>query len=185
MKITSGEYKYRKLITPRGYETRPTSEKVREAVFSMIGDKIEDAMVLDLFAGSGSLGLEALSRGAKRSLFCDNSQSSIDAIKENIDSCKANLWADVYKGDFKRNLDRLNEPFDIIFLDPPYKMGYYEQCIRIITERKLLNDEGIIIVEHDSKSDMNFEEYNLIKIKEKSYGTIGISIFKPNDIAIE
>ncbi|HKK95781.1 MAG TPA: 16S rRNA (guanine(966)-N(2))-methyltransferase RsmD [Anaerovoracaceae bacterium] len=185
MKITSGEYKHRKLIIPYGYETRPTSAKVREAVFSMIGENVYDAMVLDLFAGSGSMGLEALSRGAKRCLFCDNSQKSIDAIKENIDKCKANMWSDIYKGDFKKNLDRINESFDIIFLDPPYKLGYYEECINIITEKGLLNEDGIIIIEHDIRDVFEYEKYNLNKIKEKNYGKIGISIFKFVNIALE
>ncbi|MBK5253543.1 MAG: 16S rRNA (guanine(966)-N(2))-methyltransferase RsmD [Peptostreptococcaceae bacterium] len=178
MKITTGGFKYRNLTTPKGYDVRPTSEKVREAIFSMIGVTIGGANVLDLFAGTGSLGLEALSRGADKCTFNDNSAKSLQALNENIENCKAEELSTVFRGDFKRTLDRMTEPFDIIFLDPPYKAGFYDDAFVLISQNNLLKEDGLLIVEHNKRDGFDDEKSGFIKIKEKRYGTIGVSVFK-------
>ncbi|NLY81588.1 MAG: 16S rRNA (guanine(966)-N(2))-methyltransferase RsmD [Clostridiales bacterium] len=178
MRITSGDFKYRRLIAPKGYDSRPTSEKVREAVFSMIGTNIEGANVLDLFAGTGSLGLEALSRGADKCTFNDNSSKSLEALRENIENCKAEGWSTVLRGDFKRTLDKATEPFDIIFLDPPYKAGFYDDAFKLISEKNLLKEDGLLIVEHNKRDGLDDKKAGFVKIKEKRYGSVGVSVFK-------
>jgi len=175
MKINAGNFKYRNLEIPK--EARPTSEKVREAVFSMINQDIHSAVVLDLFAGSGSLGLEALSRGAKKCYFNEVSAKNIVVLKDNVSLCKAEEMSEISKSDFRRCLSQIGEKLDIIFLDPPYSSGYYDEAINLIAENEMLSSGGIIVAEHDIKKPLN-EEYGNIKcVKKKKYGTIGVDIF--------
>ena len=126
MRIITGDFKGRRLEMPENYNIRPTTEKVQEAVFSIIAGNLEDAVCVDLFAGTGNLGLEALSRGAKKCYFGDNSRESLALIKRNIAMCRAEDRSRVMPGDFEKVLARLgekDEKIDIFFLDPPYREG--------------------------------------------------------------
>ena len=179
MRIVSGEYKGRRLEMPENYDIRPTSEKVKEAIFSIISGNVPDAVCIDLFSGTGSIGLEALSRGAAKCYFGDNSKSSLELTKRNIKMCRAEEKSIVISGDFEKVLSRIgerNEKADIIFLDPPYKMGLYSKCFEIIENLNLLSQEGIIVAEHDSKDEFEPEIGSFKKLKEKKYGSIGITI---------
>lgn len=175
MKINSGEYKYRNIEVPAN--VRPTTEKVREAVASMIMDRIPGAKVLDLFAGSGSMGLELLSRGAEHCVFNERSRQVRRILESNIVNCGAESRCTVKQLEFERFLETTNDTYDIIFLDPPYMEGYYEKAIGLICSRGLLNKGGLIVAEHlyDNILSVSFE--NLTKIKEKKYGTIGVDVF--------
>lgn len=180
MRIITGDFKGRRLEMPDNYNIRPTTEKVKEALFSMISGNLYDAVCVDLFCGTGNLGLEALSRGAEKCYFCDNSRSSIELTKRNIEMCKAEQWSQIIAGDFEKALDTISssgKKVDIFFLDPPYKKGLYDRCLELIREKKLLSDEGIIVCEHDIKDDFADEKEGYIKIKEKKYGSIGITIY--------
>lgn len=178
MRIITGEYRGRKLETPMGNHVRPTSDKVKESIFNLLMNDIWDAVCVDLFAGTGGLGLEALSRGARKCYFCDNSRDSISLIKKNIAKCNAQNKSIVLPGDFTRALTGLKEQADIFILDPPYKEGLYEKCLSIIDTLDLLTDEGIIIAEHGARDDVPGAVGNLVKIKDKRYGTIMISIYR-------
>ncbi len=178
MRIITGEYRGRKLETPIGNHVRPTSDKVKESIFNLLMNDIWDAVCVDLFAGTGGLGLEALSRGARKCYFCDNSRDSIGLIKKNIAKCNAQSKSVVLPGDFTRALSGLTEQADIFILDPPYKDGPYEKCLGLIDTLDLLTDEGIIIAEHGFRDELPEITGNLKRIKEKRYGTIKLSIYR-------
>lgn len=176
MKITSGDYKYRNIEIPKGI--RPTTEKVREAIFSMIRDWIPQARVLDLFAGSGALGLEALSRGASKCYFNDSNRLNCKILSSNVSNCKAGEYSTITNLDYKTCISKLQEKLDIVFLDPPYiETEYYDLTMKLLQENDLLEEGSIVVAEH-IYDNILLESYGkLIKIKEKKYGTIGVDIF--------
>ena len=176
MKINSGRFKYRKLEIPES--ARPTTEKVREAVFSMLMGRVEGATVLDLFAGSGSLGLEALSRGAEYCVFNEGDRKNYKILRNNIENCKAEEISSSYNNDFRKALVLANREFDIIFIDPPYREGYYGEVFELIEEYGLLADEGVIVVEHLNDNSLSDNFGSFVKTKEKRYGTIGVDFFE-------
>ena len=180
MRIITGDFKGRRLEMPENYNIRPTTEKVKEAVFSIIAGNLEDAVCVDLFAGTGNLGLEALSRGAKKCYFGDNSRESLALIKRNIAMCRAEDRSLVMPGDFEKVLARLgekDEKIDIFFLDPPYREGLYDKCFELIREYDLLAEEGIIIAEHNVKDVLWEGICGFQLIKERTYGTVAITIY--------
>lgn len=177
MRIIAGEYKGRRLKAPFDNRIRPTTDKVKEAVFSILTNDIYGSNVLDLFAGTGNLGLEALSRGAEHCWFCDNSRDSIRLLKENIAYCGAEERSTVLTGDFRNTLGRLIRPMDVILLDPPYNMGMLPECFSLIAEYGLLSQDGLIIAEHRREEVLPEELSRFQKIKERKYGTVVISIY--------
>lgn len=177
MRIVAGDFKGRRLETPDNYDIRPTSEKVKEALFSIISGNLYDAVCCDLFAGTGNLGLEALSRGASKCYFGDNSRVSIELVRRNVEHCRAEEWSQVIFGDYEKVLTKIHEPVDIFFLDPPYKKGLYEDCFRLISEMNLLAEEGIIVAEHASEDEFPEEIEGFIKLKERRYGSMTITIY--------
>lgn len=177
MRIIAGDYKGRKLQSPANYSIRPTTDKVKEALFSILTQKIRDSRVLDLFAGTGNLGIEALSRGAKLCVFADSSRESLRLIRENIAHCKAEEGARVEAGDYRKVLGNQTEPFDIILLDPPYNKGLLDDCFRLISENHLLTEEGVIVAEHRREEIMPEEFYGFRKKKERRYGIVMLSIY--------
>jgi len=176
MRVIAGEYKGRKLQPPADNSVRPTTDKVKEALFSILTDRIWGSKVLDLFAGTGNLGIEALSRGAELCVFCDSSRESIKLIKQNIAHCKAE-GAIVKAGDFRKVLSNLNQKFDIIILDPPYEKGMLDPCFELIREYDLLAEDGVIVAEHRREEEMPDELYGFERIKERRYGIIKLSIY--------
>jgi len=177
MRIISGEYRGRKLESPKNNDVRPTTDKVKEAMFSILMPYLDNACCLDLFSGTGGLGLEAISRGAAFCVFCDNDRASIALTKENIKKCGAELKARVIQGDYMKALERADEKFDIILIDPPYGAGLYEKCLTSIEKLDLLDDEGIIIVEHEKNVELPISVGKYSRIKEKKYGTTILSLY--------
>ncbi|MDO4745900.1 MAG: 16S rRNA (guanine(966)-N(2))-methyltransferase RsmD [Bacillota bacterium] len=177
MRIIAGEYKGRRLESPADYSVRPTTDKVKEALFSILTEKIWGSRVLDLFSGTGNLGIEALSRGARECVFCDSSRESLRLIKSNIAHCKAQDGARVVPGDFRKTLANLEGEFDIILLDPPYGKGFLEPAFEIISQQSLLAEDGVIVAEHRKEEEMPDELYGFTKIKERKYGVIKLSIY--------
>ena len=175
MRIISGKYKGRYIT---GFDidgTRPTMDRVKESLFGMIQDYISDSSCLDLFAGSGSLGIEALSCGAKECYFVDNNINIINILKKNINTIEN---AFIIKKDFKNSLKEFsnqNKTFDVIFLDPPYKLNLINPAINIILENNLLKDNGIIICEYETEK---INTNNLKIFKERKYGSKKIIILK-------
>lgn len=180
MRIITGDFKGRRLEMPENDSIRPTTEKVKEALFSIIAGNLYDAVCVDLFSGTGNLGLEALSRGAQKCYFSDNSRASIELTKRNIAMCRAEEWSVVVPGDYEKMLNYLaakGEKVDIFFVDPPYRKGLYDRCFELIEELDILADEGIIVAEHPSADSFDDEICGFVKLKEKSYGSIGITIY--------
>ncbi len=177
LRIISGKARGTKLNTLEGVETRPTLDRVKEALFNIIQNNIYDAKVLDLFAGSGALGIEMLSRGAKEAILCDKSYKSIQIIKDNVEKTHFEEKAKVVNADYKKILETLrNEKFDIIFLDPPYKSNFDIEALKIIIKQDMLSENGIIILETDCEKKKQ-EELNRININIydlRNYGRVSL-----------
>ena len=178
MRIITGSLKGRRLESPKNDKIRPTSDKVKEAIFSMLFDEFYDMPVCDLFAGTGNLGLEAISRGASRCYFADSARESISLLKRNIAYCNVGDKAVLLAGDYVTALQRIREKMSVIFLDPPYEAGYMQKAIETIDTLDLLEDGGSIVAEHSAfeKLDDSIGKYQ--KVKEKCYGKIVISIYR-------
>ena len=150
MRIISGKARGTKLYTLEGENTRPTLDRVKESIFSIIQSEIEGAKILDLFAGSGAIGLEFLSRGAEKAVLCDNSKEAINIIKKNIEKTHTEKQASLINTDFENCLEKLkDEQFDIIYLDPPYATDYIYKAIQKIIKLNIINKESLIIIETD------------------------------------
>lgn len=179
MKITSGKYKYRNIELPKGI--RPTTGKVREAVLSMVGPWIEGAAVMDMFAGSGSLGLEALSRGAAHCYFCESSRANSKVLISNIAECVAGDESTVYNTDYQAAITKLGSlgiTMDIVFMDPPYEeLSYYEKGMMMMQEEGLLDEGSLVVAEHLYDNKLSDRYGSLHKIKEKRYGSIGVDVY--------
>ncbi len=179
MRVISGIYKGRQL---KGYTlkgTRPTMDRVKESLFDILGDKVEKSVCLDLFAGSGNLGIEALSRGAKFGYFVDREYMAYKTIKDNLSLLNI-LNAEVLNMDYLKALERLNTiKFDIIFLDPPYKSDYLEKAVRKISDLRLLNDKGIVVLESDDINKLYYNDY-FREVVTRKYGDKYIRIIERN-----
>lgn len=179
MKITSGEYKYRKIEVPKGI--RPTTEKVREAIFSMINQWLPDANVFDMFAGSGAMGLEALSRGAEKCAFCEASRANFKVLLSNISGCGASEKSIAINKDYKAAIASLagdGNKLDIVIMDPPYdQTDYYKIAMDMLQEYELLDDGSIVVCEHLYDDKLSDTYGKLEKIKDKKYGSIGVTVY--------
>lgn len=176
MRVISGTARGKKLNTLDGLETRPTLDRVKEALFSKIQFDIKDKDILDLFSGSGALAIEALSRGAKSAVLCDNSKKAIQIIKRNLEETKTQERAEVINKDYLdalKNLKERSKKFDIIFLDPPYKTDFIEKAIKYIFKYELLAEDGFIISETDDENKIKQNEDIEIYDKRK-YGIVFI-----------
>ena len=175
MRVISGKYKGKIL---EGFDidgTRPTMDRVKESLFGMIQNNIIDSVCLDLFAGSGSLGIEALSNGASKCYFIDNNKEVIKILNRNLDKIENSI---IIKDNYDNFLNNTNEKFDIIFLDPPYKTNELDKILLIINDNlNILNKDALIICETDEKID--YTKYNNLFIyKEKCYGSKTVTILK-------
>ncbi len=181
MRIITGSAKGTKLKTPQGLNTRPTADRIKESLFNILGPRINGAAVLDLFAGTGNLGLEALSRGARHAIFVDHSPVSIGIIKDNAIRTGLQEKCDVFRGDVLKILLRLqreNKFFDIIFCDPPYNQGWIQQVVAFLDVNSLMNPQGILVLEH-SRHDELTTELNVLQVKRmERYGETVLSFLQ-------
>ena len=182
MRIISGTARGNKLFTLEGLETRPTLDRVKESIFNIIQAKISGSIILDLFSGSGAIGLEMLSRGAQRAVLCDNSKKAIEIIKKNVEKTHMQEKAEIYNLDFEKCLEKLKKrKFDIIYLDPPYATNYVEKSLKKIIELELATEETSIIVETDDEKRILKEIENIeeVEIKDKrQYGRATVIFLK-------
>lgn len=178
MRIIAGEYKGRRLAAPTDRKIRPTTDKVKEAVFSMLMPYLEDAIVVDLFSGTGNMGLEALSRGAVHCYFCDLSKESLSLVRQNVDICKAAAKSTLILGDYRHALKKIKGKVDLMILDPPYKGGLLSDCIDFIEKERAMDPGGIIVAEYGDDVDLPDRFGSFIRIKHKEYGTVRISIYE-------
>ncbi len=178
MRIVAGEFRGRKLHAPRGQDIRPTTDRVKEAVFSMVAPRIPGAAVLDLFAGSGALGLEALSRGADRVVFVDRSPRAIELVKANVALCGVEDRCRVILGAGEQIVKRLaadGERFHLFFLDPPYGKGHVEEALSLLGA--LTHPDGMVIAECHVKDEPPKRCGGWVRIKERRYGDTLIAVF--------
>ena len=175
MRIISGDAKGTKLETLEGENTRPTLDRVKEALFSIIQNYIYQAEVLDLFSGSGALAIESISRGAKNAISCDNNRKAVQIIKRNIQKTHYENKIEVINKDYKKVLEEIKEKqFDIIFLDPPYKSNYGINAAKIILENNMVKEDGIIVFETDEAEEEFIKNTNEIAkvIDLRKYGRV-------------
>ena len=154
MRVITGKARGIVLKTPSGMATRPTADRVKEAIFNIIQFDIPTASVLDLFGGTGQLGIEALSRGANRAVFIDEREDACKLIKENLKRTKLEAYGRVIRSDYMSYLKSCKDKFDIILLDPPYAEVYLENSLKIITEIDILQSGGIIVTERPLGKDL-------------------------------
>ena len=178
MRIVGGKYRHREIIYPNdSSHTRPTKDRIREAIFSALGD-ISNARVLDLYAGSGAMGIEALSRGASHVTFVDISPLAIKVIKDNINKLKiSDDECEVIKDSDFHALERFSlnqEKFDLVILDPPYQEGQYEEVLSFLINKDLLHNSAVIVME--SNRPIKLENIDYQKNKEYHYGDIMVDI---------
>ncbi len=177
MNVIAGKYKGRKLNTVENSSTRPTLARVKTSLFCMIDEYISNSIVLDLFAGSGALGIECISRGAEMVYFCDSQKVACDVIASNLKNITEHYK--ILNYDYKVALNSLkNVKFDLVFLDPPYITDYGEKAIEILIDYNMLNNGAVIIFEHDAKKSLQTLSKDCIIIKQKVYGTKMITILK-------
>lgn len=179
MRVITGIARGHRLIAPEGLETRPTSDKVKEGVFSSIQFELEGADVLDLFAGSGQMGIEALSRGAAHAVFVDSSAKSIKCVNENLRSTKLDKSAEVITRDSYDYIRLTSQQFDIIILDPPYRHGHIPKLLPLAAAK--LRDGGFIICEYEKEAEQPDAPEGMALKKVYSYGKICVAVFvKPS-----
>lgn len=180
MRVISGAAKGISLKAVPGQATRPTSDKVKEAIFSRIGPYFTGGAVLDLFAGTGALGIEALSRGADIAIFIDHSRASITVIHENLRLTSLEQQAEVYRNDAMRAMKALAKrelKFHYVFIDPPYKMNHMEELILLLQEYALLHPDALIVAEYDAAVPCAKRIGQFIQKKTNTYGDTAISIY--------
>lgn len=181
MRIIGGEYRSRLIEMPKDVAIRPTQDRVREAIFNILGD-VSDKKILDLFAGSGAFGLEAISRGASRATFVDVNSKCTKVVEANIESLNIEEYRyDIIRGNVFAVLPRLekeSEVFDIVFLDPPYHKDLARKCLICLDYYDILAPNALIVVEHFKKDSLETDLEVLELEKEKIYGDTVITIFK-------
>lgn len=181
MRVIAGKYRGRKLLGPKHQGLRPTADRVKEALFNIIGAKIIDADFLDLFTGTGAIGIEALSRGAQSVVFSDDNNSSIKLLRENLKILVPDDQYRVFHLPGRRVLEILSKEncnFDIIFLDPPFKAGLLQETIQAIINFNLLKDDALITVEHPR--DLVISDPGFPETQTRQYGDISLTFFWRN-----
>ncbi len=177
MRVITGTARGTKLKTLEGLATRPTSDRVKEAVFNIIQFEVEGRRVLDLFAGSGQLAIEALSRGAAYAVLVDQSAEAVKVVKENLKKVKFDQQSSVFQLDYLRYLSTTHEKFDIIFLDPPYAEKFLENALRKISEIDILSEGGIIVCERSREKVLPATVGDLICSKDYNYGKTAVNLY--------
>lgn len=178
MRVITGTARGVQLKTPEGMVTRPTADRVKEAMFSIIHFDIPGADVLDLFGGTGQLGIEALSRGAKSAVFVDAGEPACRLIRENLKRCRMEGQGRVVRSDYLDYLDRAKEQFDIILLDPPYAEVFLENALNRITEIDILRSGGIIVTERPLGKELPWEFSGYERSKDYKYGKTLLTIYR-------
>lgn len=176
MRIISGEHKGRKLVGPnKKSKTRPTKDQVKEAVFDILGPIKENSVIFDLFAGTGQIGIEFLSRGGEFCYFCEQSSSMVACILENLEKVKYMDRSKVLRGDFRRRINHIDRKIDYLYIDPPYYEGMVEEALIKVRNKKILNDGALIVVECAEDEALVFPEtYELLTEREYKFNRISL-----------
>lgn len=175
MRVITGTARGKRLVTAEGMDVRPTPERVKEAMFSAIQFDIEGRAILDLFAGSGQIGIEALSRGAEKAVFVDQSPVSIEHINRNLKTTGFTDKAKVIRGDYTAVLLGMTEVFDYVFLDPPYASGFLEKAIKLL--QKNVKEHGLIICEHPKEQSLPASVDDFVVKKQYRHGKVCLTVY--------
>lgn len=178
MRVISGTARGTILKTPEGMLTRPTTDKVKEALFSILQFDLPGAKVLDLFAGTGQLGIEALSRGAACAVFVDHRQEACALVRENLRRTKLENQAQVIRGDYLGFLENCRNRFDIVILDPPYAEVFLENALKKLIQIDILQTGGIIVAEHPLEKDFPYEFEGYTRSRDYKYGKILLTLYR-------
>ena len=181
MRVIAGTARGIRLDTPKGLETRPTGERVKEAVFSMLHFDLPGAKILDLFGGTGQLGIEALSRGAMRAVFVDKSDAACKLIRDNVKKTGFSNNTKIVKTDYETYLKGCCEKFNIVLLDPPYAEVFLENAIKLITEIDILQTNGIIVAERPLGKELSCSIPGYSRSKDYKYGNTLIALYRKNE----
>ena len=188
MRIVAGKFKGRRLKTPKGSEVRPTADRVKESLFRIFGEQVVDADFLDLCAGTGSIGLEALSQGAGSATFVDSNYHSVRVIESNLEMCgfdRKHPQVMLIHLDARKALTRLGKrkaKFDLIYFDPPYASKIHESCVKQIAEANLLSSDGVLVVEHGKVRETDWAKSlildELVLSRQERYGDTMLSFYR-------
>ena len=178
MRVIAGTAKRIQLKTVEGMDTRPTTDRIKETLFNMISEYLADSSFLDLFSGSGAIGIEALSRGAQSAVFVDEQENACRLIRENLKRTKMDSCAKVVRSDYMIYLRTCKEKFDIIFLDPPYAEVFLENSLKMITEIDILQSGGIIVTERPVGKELPWDFPGFERSRDYKYGKTLITIYK-------
>jgi len=181
MRVISGTARGVTLKTPEGLSTRPTTDRIKEAMFSIIQFDIPGTKVLDLFGGTGQLGIEALSRGAKSAVFVDSADSACRLIRENLSKAKLQTAAKVIRSDYLTFLKSTKEKFDIILLDPPYAEVFLENSLKMISEIDILQTNGIIVTERPVEKELSWDFPGYSRSRDYKYGKTFLTIYRKDN----
>ncbi|MCL1896886.1 MAG: 16S rRNA (guanine(966)-N(2))-methyltransferase RsmD [Clostridiales bacterium] len=178
MRVIAGDFKGRRLTAPKGLDVRPTPERVKEAIFSMVQPYLAGAVCLDLFAGTGALGIEALSRGARFVYFCDSAPLSIAALKQNLDICRVDPGrAVVLAGDWHKAYTNISGKCNLVFIDAPYDMCvYYSHMLQTLASWHVLEEGALVVLERDAGKGGYALPGGFEIVREKRYGSVGIDL---------
>ena len=178
MRVISGKARGVQLKTPDGMQTRPTADRVKEALFSILQFDLPGARVLDLFGGTGQLGIEAMSRGARSAVFVDASDSACRLIKENLKRAKMEQDAQVVRCDYLEYLQRCRETFDLVLLDPPYAEVFLENALKKLTEIDILQSGGIIVAERPVEKELSLDFSGFTRSRDYKYGKTVLTLYR-------
>jgi 16S rRNA (guanine(966)-N(2))-methyltransferase RsmD len=181
MRVIAGEAKGRRLRGPRGTETRPTSDKVKEALFSILGDRVKNARMLDLFAGTGGIGIEALSRGAAHLDFVESDEVLADILEQNLTACGFSDRADVHRSDAFRFVKQIRQPYDLVFADPPYHTWHLKKLLPALGQGAMITANGLAIVEHFRKIKLPPRLGLLETVRSYEYGDTILTLYRKEE----
>ena len=181
MRVISGTARNKPLLSVEGMDTRPTIDRVKEGVFSSIQFIIPGARVLDLFSGTGQMGIEALSRGAKRAVFVDSGDAACKLMKENLRRSKLEGQGTVVRSDYLQYLSRCREKFSIVFLDPPYAEVFLENSLKKLSEIDILKSNGIIVCERPLGKELPWELPGFTRSKDYKYGNTLLALYRKDE----
>jgi len=182
MRIISGISKGRRLATPKSQAIRPTSDRVKESIFNILGEEVEGKVILDLFAGTGNLGIEALSRGAKRALFVEKGRQALSLIQRNLSQCGMLERSEILPKDVSRAIGILKqrgESFDLILMDPPYEKGLIQKTLLKLHSHRIYHEDSILVIEHDRREPIPEMVEGWTLIRQRGIGDTLISFLMP------
>lgn len=181
MRIISGRARGTRLYTLEGQNTRPTLDRVKESLFNIIQNELKDKIFLDLFSGSGAIGLEAVSRGARKAILCDNSKKASEIINKNIEKTHLEEFVELYNESYEKVIShKIMEKVDIIYIDPPYETNLVYESVKLILEKELIKDESLIIIETDQEERIleSLKNLNIKIVDKRKYGRAHLIFLK-------